>query len=615
MTENTDETRNSRRRRGWRSVAVVALVLLAGVCIWIGASYGGEIYSSLRAAIGLADDEHRHGEDDSQYYTCGMHPWVILPDPGQCPICQMDLVPLDPEKFTGQIDIDPVVVQNMGVRVRPVVEGPLTREIRTVGTVDYREPDVRDINIKISGWVEKLHADHVGVVVEAGDPLFELYSPQLYAAQEEYLLAWRSRDRGPQQRELLESARTRLEYFDVSERQIRELEQSGSPSRTVTLHSPYRGVVIEKHTVEGMKVNSGMRAFRIADLSRVWVMVTLYEFQLPYVSEGQSAVMTLPYIPGEEFTGEVVYIYPTVDRRTREVRLRLEFDNPHGLLKPGMFTTVTLHSTLARERTLAPRSAVIDTGTRQVALVWKGRGRFEPRDVETGIEAADDMIEITDGLKPGEMVVTSGQFLIDSEAKMRESLARMLRDDLAADTAAAVEVVGDEETPLLPSAAVEALSEAIREYLAVQQTLSQDSTEGIAESARRLAGAMDRLIEIDIPDRPHFWHENTSAAAARSAALQLIQADDLADARLRFADVGTSLSKLLQTTGVPEQVGELHMLRCPMYQQGQGGTWWMQTGEDVRNPYFGPRMLGCYDERKALPAAQAQPSADDEMEH
>ncbi|MFP3937647.1 MAG: efflux RND transporter periplasmic adaptor subunit [Phycisphaerae bacterium] len=595
------DNRPTRPTPGRRVGIILGIILIAGACLWVAARYGDDIYGSILRATGRGEQDR--AENDAQWYTCGMHPWVVLPDPGQCPICQMDLVPLDPDKFSGEVTIDPVVVQNMGVRVRPVTQGPLTKEIRTVGTVDYREPNVRDVNIKVSGWIEKLYVDHVGAPVEKGEPLFELYSPQLYAAQEEYLLAWRNRDRGPQQRELLESARTRLEYFDVSDEQIERLVQAGQPAKTMTLDSPHKGVVIDKHAAEGMKVDPGMRAFRIADLSKVWVMVTLYEFQLPYVREGQSAVMTLPYIPGQEFTGEVVYIYPTVDRDTREVRLRLEFENPNGLLKPGMFTTVKLHSTLARERMLAPRSAVIDTGEREVALVWRGKGRFEPRDVETGIAAADDMVEIIDGLKPGEMVVTSGQFLIDSEAKLRESLARMMRDDLAADKRAPVEVVGDGELVALPETATEALTEALREYLAIQQTLSEDSTEGVSDSAQSMARALDRLIETDIPDRPHFWHENTSAAEARSNALKLVESDDLSDARLRFADVGTALTRFLEVTGVPAEIGELQVLRCPMYQQGQGGTWWMQTGDEVRNPYFGPRMLGCYDERKALPPA------------
>ncbi|MGC9455684.1 MAG: efflux RND transporter periplasmic adaptor subunit [Phycisphaerae bacterium] len=613
MSEKPDSPQPGRARRR-RIGIVVAVAVIAGALLLLGLSYGGDIYESLRSAF--TDSEDRHAEHDAQHYTCGMHPWVILPEPGQCPICQMDLVPLDPEKFSGEVAIDPVVVQNMGVRVRPVTQGPLTKEIRTVGTVDYREPGVRDVNIKVSGWIEKLYVDYVGAPVEQGEPLFELYSPQLYAAQEEYLLAWRNRDRGPQQRDLLESARTRLEYFDVPQEQIEQLAETGSPSKTITLNSPHSGVVIDKHAVEGMKVDPGMRVFRIADLSRVWVMVTLYEYQLPYVREGQSAVMTLPYIPGEQFEGEVVYIYPTVDPGTREVQVRLEFDNPHGLLKPGMFATVTLQSTLARERTLAPRSAVMDTGEREVAIVWRGQGRFEPRDVETGIAAADDMVEIIDGLKPGEMVVTSGQFLIDSEAKLRASLARMMREDLAADAQAPVEVMGGDELVRLPGTATEALTDALNEYLDIQQTLSEDSTEGVSESARRMASALDRLIATDIPSRPHFWHENTSAADARADALKLVDSKDLADARLRFADLGAALVRFLEVTGVPQGMDELHVLRCPMYQEDQGGTWWMQTGDEVRNPYFGPRMLGCYDERRALPPApQDDPEGMGEMEH
>jgi RND family efflux transporter MFP subunit len=584
----------------WQTLIVIIAVAIIAVLIGVG--FAGPLRAGLTTAgqwLGFGH-EHEHEAvavtDESgqvQYYTCGMHPWVILPKPGDCPICHMDLTPIDPDKFTGEIVIDPVVVQNMGVRIAPVVTGPLTRRIRTVGTVDYNEREVRDVNIKVSGWIEKLHVDYVGARVEAGEPLFELYSPQLFAAQEEYLLAWRNRDTTPDSQTLLEAARTRLEYFDITDEQIRQLQAAGEPTKTMTIESPHTGVVIAKHANEGMKVDPGMQVFRIADLSEVWVLVTLYEYQLPYVEQGMTATMSLPYIPGQVFEGEVIYIYPYLEEKTREVQVRLEFDNPRNMLKPGMFANVTLENTLAAAKTLAPRSAVIDTGERQVAFVSRGEGKFEPRDVRLGVQSGDGQVEIISGLKPGEMVVTSGQFLIDSESKMREALAKMIKGDLAAEQEVTAEVAGTASIDALPDDVAAKLNTVMEHYLAIGDALAGDTTEGVADHAQKLATALDELVKTEVPAAPHLWHGNQDAiATARSNAFKLVDTEDLAEARLRFAEVSTSLETLLMATGVPPSFErEVQVLHCPMYRSGQGGTIWLQAAGDVRNPYFGSTML------------------------
>ncbi len=592
----------------WQTLVVI--IAVAVIAILVGVAFAGPLRAGLSTAgqwlgFGQAPSDEADAEDSSelQYYTCGMHPQVFEPTPGDCPICHMDLTPIDPEKFESEIAIDPVVVQNMGVRIAPIVTGPLTRRIRTVGTIDYNEREVRDVNIKVSGWIETLHVDFVGARVKAGEPLFELYSPQLFAAQEEYLLAWRNRDTTPDSRTLLEAARTRLEYFDITDQQIEQLQQAGTPSKTMTIESPHTGVVIAKHANEGMKVDPGMQVFRIADLSKVWVLVTLYEYQLPYVEEGMKATMSLPYIPGQTFEGEVIYVYPYLETRTREVQVRLEFDNLNNTLKPGMFANVTLENTLASEKTLAPRSAVIDTGERRVAFVSLGEGKFEPRDVRLGVQTGDGKVEVISGLKPGEMVVTSGQFLIDSESKMREALAKMITGNLAAEQEVAVEVAGTASIDALPDDVAATLNATLEQYLAIGHTLASDTTQGVADPAQKLATALDQLVKTEVPADPHLWHTHQDAiATARSNAFKLMDTDDLPEARLQFAKVSTSLETLLLATGVPPSFQrQVQVLHCPMYRSGQGGTIWLQAAGDVRNPYFGASMLECFDERQALP--------------
>ncbi len=529
------------------------------------------------------------GDGPTQYWISGMHPWIIMPEPGQCPICGMDLVPLDPAKFAGEITINPVVVQNMGVRIAEVSEGPLIKTTRTVGIVGYDEERVRDVNTKVSGWIEDISVTSLGQRVEAGEPLFSIYSPQLYSAQQDYLIARRGGDRS-----LTEAARKRLEYFDAPEEQIDALTKRGQADKTLKILSPFTGVVTEKHANEGMKVDPGMQVYRIADLSKVWVIATVYEYQLPYLEEGQSAEMTLPYIPGQSFEGRVAFIYPYLDTKTREAQVRLEFDNPTGLLKPGMFANVELQSRLAATATLAPRSAVIDTGVRQVAFASVGEGKFEPRPVETGVTTDDGMIQILSGLEPGEMVVTSGQFLLDSEANMREALAKMLKGEPAAGQEPVMERATGEVVTLPPEGSA-ALASALDQYLIVQTALAGDSIEGVPAAARDFGAAM---AEVSTEEAPGFWTDTANELAGGS---------DLAEARLAFGKLSVPFRRLVVATGVPAGIDEsILALHCPMFTDDQGGAVWLQAAGEVKNPYMGSRMLGCFDDRVVV-GGSAQP--------
>jgi RND family efflux transporter MFP subunit len=436
------------------AVVLIVLALVVGV-IW---SEGfRNIGRRFIEAVAPAHEEETAGP--VQYYTCGMDPQVILPEPGLCPICHMELVPLDPSKLSDKLKINPDITQNIGVRVAPVVTGTVTSTVRTVGTVDYDETHLAELNLKVSGWVEKLYVNTVGQAVEKGQPLLELYSPELYSAQEEYLAVYKrasvatksgdpvAAEMASMNADLLAAARKRLEYFDISADDIRRLEQSGTAAKTMTLRSPFRGTVVARNVVEGQKADVGMSLVQLADLSKVWIMATVYEYQLPFVEVGQKAIVALSYLPDRTFEGKVAYIYPTLNEKLRQAKVRLEFENPQGLLKPGMFASVQLERTLPGDRILVPREAVIDTGERKVAYVSLGEGRFDPRNVKTGVEAEGGKIEVLSGLAPGEMVVTSGEFLLDSEARLRESLARMVKGTLAAEEKATATSAASTATP------------------------------------------------------------------------------------------------------------------------------------------------------------------------
>jgi Cu(I)/Ag(I) efflux system membrane fusion protein len=322
--------------------------------------------------------------------------------------------------------------QLIGVKTALVTRAPFLRTIRAVGRVTYDETRLHHVHTKIAGYVEKLYANATGETVRSGQPLLEIYSPELLASQQEYLVALRARARTADStlpsvagsgEQLLESARRRLELYDVTDEQIGELERTGQARRNITLDAPISGTILQRMVAQGERVEPEMTLLDIADLSRVWVVAAVYEYELPFVYQGQEATMSLSYLPGRAFEGRVSLVYPVLDAATRTAQVRLEFDNPGLLLKPDMFADVELSADLG-ERLAVPDTAVMDTGTRSVVFVDKGDGFFEPREVRIGLRLPDHY-EILDGLTEGERVLTSANFYVDSESKLKAALAAM----------------------------------------------------------------------------------------------------------------------------------------------------------------------------------------------
>jgi len=336
------------------------------------------------------------------------------------------------EVTPGTVQISPERQQLIGVKIGTVEIKPLEKVIRTVGRVDYDEKRLTTISPKIGGWIEDLFVDFTGKFVQQGDPLLTLYSPELVSTQEEYLLALRAKKelvKSPfpevagSGNSLAESARRRLKLWDINDDQIKALEESGQPRKTLTLYSPFSGIVLEKVAYKGMNVMPGMALFKLADLSIVWLYADIYEYELPFIRLGQQASIQLSYLQGENFTGKAIYIYPSLNPETRTAKVRFEIPNPHGKLKPEMYANVEIKVHLGRKLTV-PEGAIIDTGIRQLAIIDKGSGYFEPREVKVGAKV-DNYYEVIRGLKAGERVVTSANFLIDSESKLKEAMGGM----------------------------------------------------------------------------------------------------------------------------------------------------------------------------------------------
>ena len=461
--------RVNRRSMG---IALIAVTLVGGIAVVLRASH--------HPAPGV------HSVAGKEIYYCPMHPMVTASKPGNCTICGMRLVkreeenpkekqpeqkilywtdPMMPGYKSGKpgkspmgMDLIPVFEeaqvssqdamvspqgytairlstqkqQLIGVSTAPVVKSRVVKTIRTVGRVMTDETKVIHVHPKVEGWVDQIYAKYEGDKVTKGQPLFSFYSPDFVASQQEYVgalnavketLAHENAEIRSAAEATLEAARQRLRWWDVSDDQIRELETRGTPSKTLLLVSPIDGVVLKKSVLAGQFMERGGDFYRLADLSTVWVDADLYEYDLPLVAVGQQAMVTLPNISGARMTGTVVYLSPFLKPETRTATARLELANKDGMLRPDMFATVEIQVDLG-EQLVVPEEAVFDTGTRKILFVAKGEGIFEPREVAVGAKG-DGVVVVQQGVSEGEPVVTSGNFLIDSESRLKSALTSM----------------------------------------------------------------------------------------------------------------------------------------------------------------------------------------------
>ncbi len=355
------------------------------------------------------------------YWVAPMDPGYRRDSPGKSPM-GMDLVPVYADQAgapAGVVRIDPAVIQNLGVRTAVVERGPLWRRIDTVGYVAFDERRIGHIHLRTDGWIEKLYVKSNGERVKRGDPLFELYSRDLVNAQEEYIQALRGNNDY-----LKQASSERLEALGISPAQIEQITKQRRASQRIRIYASQDGIIDSLNVREGMYVKPDTEVMALADLSSVWLLVDVFERQSDWVAPGQAAEVTLGYLPGRVWKGEVEFVYPTIDPKTRTLQARLRFDNPDEALKPNMYAAVNIYAGPKRDVLSIPREALIKTGDVQRVIVALGEGRFQPREVTAGMESGE-FVEITHGLNEGDHVVTSAQFLIDSEASLKASFDRM----------------------------------------------------------------------------------------------------------------------------------------------------------------------------------------------
>ena len=381
--------------------------------------YIGSVLFSTQSSLMAAENE-----DGVMYWVAPMDSNYRRDKPGKSPM-GMDLVPVYADENTAGniVSIKPEVIQNLGVRTAKAERTQLWRGIDTVGYVDYDESRVSHIHLRTEGWIENLAVKSEGERVKKDERLFDLYSPELVNAQQEFVTALSSANKS-----LIRASKSRLAALGVSDGQIKQIEKTRQTKQHISVYAPQDGVVSSLMVREGMFVKPSLNVMSLGDLSSVWLLAEVFERQAQWVRVGQAAEVKLSYVPGHVWRGKVEYIYPSLDAKTRTLKVRLSFENPDEGLKPNMYANVRIFGGPKDNIIVIPLEGLIRTGRDERVIIDLGDGRFEAREVVAGIESGD-YVEIMQGVDEGERVVVSGQFLIDSEASMRAGIKRMDTSD------------------------------------------------------------------------------------------------------------------------------------------------------------------------------------------
>lgn len=497
----------------------------------------------------------------------------------------MNLTPVSPGGVaslgTGRLQVDAATVQRMNLKTALVGRGPVRREFRAVGAVAYNEVALRDITTKYEGWVETLHVNATGVEVKAGEPLFEIYSPELYNALLNYATV--AGDGADANGTLARAVAARLRHYDVPDAVVERVRRTGEAPRTLLFRAPAAGVVVEKGVVSGQMIKPGERLFRLAGLDTVWVRAQVYEKDLPLVREGQAVTVRSGYEVGAPVRNGVVQrILPQIEEQTRTATVRIELPNKGGTLRPGMFVDVGFAAQLDGDAVLVPGAAVLRSGGGNTVFIALEGGFFEPREVKLGARSEGDLYQVLGGLEAGERVVVSGQFMLDSESRLREAVQKMLRGNVASKPVPPS--VGETNVGIIPAL----LGPVAFASADVAEALSRDDFAAFQGCLPALRGALEKFLPA---------HGQVARGAVGRHKDALFAAVDLAAARRDFEPFVTAIADLVRANRKGLS-GTFHIFECAMA-PGAGKARWLQRASGARNPFYGSGMLRCGEEIEA----------------
>ncbi len=554
------------------------------------------------AVLGNTEPGHTHSAAagsaaESQTWTCSMHPQIKLPEPGSCPICGMDLIPLvAKEKLApNQVTLSDAAKKLASIRTTKAVTGRASSELRLLGKIEYDERRVSHVTSWIAGRINRLSVSAIGTKIRAGQHVASVYSPDVYAAQRDLMAARRQRKalKGAlpvarrAAKSTYESAKTRLSLLGFGSKSIAKMSREKKPRRSVGISATQGGTVIEQMVQSGDFVNVGQPLFKVASLKDVWVQLDAYASDLPSIRVGQKVQLSVASLPDQVFEGQVAFIDPVVDRNTRTARVRVEVDNKDKKLRPGLFAEAVLLADSDGPTigpVMIPKSAPLFTGERAVVfIVLKGKKRptYEAREVQLGPESGD-RYPVLEGLNPGEEVVTYGAFTLDSELQINGGKSMMQHDDDLSR--------GGSQTYRLSASAKRSAAKLVDAYLELQATLSADEAQDAQKAAIALANAA--AVKLTLPqEASEAWKQSTKVMLDGARGVET--AEGLATQRKLFIRISSGMMTWLSHFGNP--TGEaVHVAFCPMA-DGNNGAQWLQRADKVENPYFGSKMYRCGD--------------------
>ncbi len=613
-------------KNNWKLILITAVVAFLLGFVFSGSS------SLPRSEAVSATRTHEQG---SQIWTCSMHPQIRMNEPGQCPICGMDLIPANDSKEAlgpRELKLSENAQKLASIETVEVIRGRAVHGVRLVGKLTRDEAREKTISAWIGGRIDKMFVDITGEFVRKGDPLVSLYSPVLYTAQRELLQSLKSnRDRGSVITEKrLMAAEKKLKLLGMSRKQIKKVETSGKLTTHVVIRAPISGIVIHRNVREGSYVKVGQAMYRVTDLSRLWLELDAYESDIQWLQNGQSVVFQVEAYPGKRFNGKIVFVDPVMNPKTRSIRIRADVPNMDGLLKPDMFVHAVVGAELNnRGRVqkgagegedlplIVPASAPLLTGTRAVVYVAvSGKpGVFEGREVTLG-PVVDNGYVVMAGLKEGEQVVVKGNFMIDSDLQIQAKASMMypsggapashkhggMKMDAASKGPAVVSMedggkmtTGTKNVPTtdsagLPDLPAKPIEKIVDAYLSVQTALAGDKLESARASSRVIGAVLQGISMGKLSPRVHHKWMPLHSGISRGA-LALAGSNTLAEARSAFEGLSLSLTALLKQFDVPLKTA-VYRFHCPMAFDGKGADW-VQSGKETMNPYFGSSMLRC----------------------
>jgi membrane fusion protein, copper/silver efflux system len=549
-------------------IIIIACLFFGGVIGWSLSPSGGD------------HEGHAHAEGEGTIYTCSMHPQIRQDEPGQCPLCGMDLTPLakngggstDPMVF----EMTPEAIALANVATVRVGEGGATQQVRLSGKIQPDEQRVNSIAADYSGRIEQLFVNFTGQEVRRGERLATIYSPDLINAQKELLEAARIRERSPA---LYEAAREKLRLWRISDQQIQKIEERGEVQSTFDIHADGSGVVTARNIAVGDFISRGTVLFEIVDLSKVWVMLDAYESDLGWLSRGNKVNFTVNALPGREFEGTVNYIDPVINPATRTVSVRAEVPNPGQALKPEMFVNATVHGGQQVQEGVAtvPRSAVLWTGKRSVVYVQRGTREapaFEMVEIQLGPRVGDQY-QVLGGLKAGDQVVSNGVFSIDAAAQLTGNYSMMNRPEA--------------KTMEVPEGFRLQLNEVINQYLELKDAFVETAPDAAGKSAQRVTQSLAKIDMKLLEPKAHDIYMPLHQAMQKSTR-EIAQSNDVEQQRAHFETLSDHLIEAVEYFGVAQD--QIYRQYCPMAFDDQG-AYWLSAESEIRNPYYGDMMLSC----------------------